>query len=74
MEKMSREMMEIMLDDWMADHYDDKMGGDLVIDRDTIRYDEDDELWECDAHDDRCAYTMCAYDGDIRIEYSGALR
>lgn len=72
--EMSREMMEIMLDDFMADHYDDTMAGDLVIERDTIHYNEDDGLWECDAHDDRYAYTMYAYDGDICIEYSGSLR
>jgi hypothetical protein len=72
----SREMMEIMLDDWVADHAADEPNEmeNVVIDRDTIHYNEDDGLWECDAHDDRYAYTMYAYDGDICIEYSGSLR
>lgn len=66
---MDRDMMDMMISDYLADHEDEL--SDLVVDRETIRYDEDDARWECNAHDDKACYVLVDYDGDIRIFYVG---
>ena len=68
-EEMNAEMMEIMVDDFIADasgEYDD-----LILHRETAHYNEEIELWTMEAEDDKFDYTLAAYpDGVIRIYYS----
>lgn len=66
MYEMSKDMMDTMIRDWLADNAGEM--ADLVVDYDSIRYDEDEEEWIADAHDDSTSYTLVAYrDGNIRI-------
>lgn len=68
MYEMNRDMMDTMIRDWLADNAEEM--ADLVVDYDSIRYDEDDEQWVADAHDDSTSYTLVAdSDGSIRICY-----
>ena len=66
MYEMSKDMMDTMIRDWLADNAGEM--ADLVVDYDSIRYDEDEEEWIADAHDDSTSYTLVTYrDGNIRI-------
>lgn len=66
MYEMNRDMMDTMIRDWMADNAEEM--ADLVIDYDSIRYDDDLKEWIADAHDDSTSYTLKACsDGFIRI-------
>lgn len=68
-----------MVNDWLADHEEIT---DLVIDGepyyepDIWQQDGDPNCehgcWQQDAHDDKCLYTLVAYDdGNMEIYYSG---
>lgn len=66
MYEMSKDMMDTMIRDWLADNEEEM--ADLVVNYDSIRYNEDEEEWIADAHDDSTSYTLVAYsDGNIRI-------
>ena len=66
MYEMSRDMIGTMIRDWLADNAEEM--ADLVVDYDSIRYDEDEEEWVADAHDDSTSYTLVACgDGNIHI-------
>ena len=54
---------------WLADNAEEM--ADLVVEYDSIRYDEDDAQWIANAYDDRTDYLLVADDGDIRICYAG---
>jgi hypothetical protein len=64
MYEMNRDMMDTMIRDWLADNAEEM--ADLVVDYDSIRYDEDE--WIADAHDDNTSYTLKAdNDGFVHI-------
>lgn len=53
MEKMNAEMMEIMVNDWMADYADEME--DLILDGNAY-YNEELSCWCMDAHDNERDY------------------
>lgn len=58
---MDKDMMDIMLRDWMSDNPDV-----LNIDFDSIRYDDEYGHWSATAIDkEGDVYTLIAYDGNI---------
>lgn len=66
MYEMSRDTMDTMVRDWLADNAEEM--ADLVVDYGSIRYDEDEEEWVADARDDNTSYTLkAASDGCIHI-------
>ena len=66
MYEMNRDMMDTMIRDWLADNAEEM--ADLVVDYDSIRYDEDEDECIADAHDDNTSYTLKANnDGFVHI-------
>ncbi len=67
---MDKELFEVMIDDFISES--EEMD-DFVVDYDSIHYDDDLKTWVAEAKDKKCAYTLYAHDGDVIIEYDGAL-
>lgn len=71
---MDKELFEIMVSDWLADHegvYETKglVLGEIVV--------LDDGRWAIEAEDDDCLYLLAQTpgdDGDLRLEYHGSRR
>lgn len=62
-----KEMFEIMVADWLTDNAEET--ADLKIGE---AYQNEDGEWVADAEDEKCAYVLFAFDGDICLLYSGA--
>lgn len=71
--KYDRETFELMVDDYLFDHYtDDSVDGKITIDRDTIEYDEDNKHWHVNVKfdDDEHWYSVAGYDdGNCELFY-----
>lgn len=61
---MNEELMEIMVADFIADHFDEME--DLILDGKPY-YDAELEQWVQDAHDNKNTYTLANIDGSIEI-------
>lgn len=66
---MNRDLFEIMVSDYMADHvHNDDDPLQLIG---APYYDDDLETWVQDAEDLKCIYLLLSHDGEITIEYIG---
>lgn len=64
--RMDAEMMSIMVDDYLADHYEEFEDGPLALDG-APYYDAELGEWKQEAHDSEHSYTLVARHGDIII-------
>lgn len=68
-----QETFELMVDDYLFDHYtDDYVDGKITIDRDIIEYDEEHEHWTANVkfEDDEHWYSIAGYDdGNCELFY-----
>lgn len=69
----TKQDVEAMIEDYLADHPEyTEDEGPLIVDYDTIGYDQEMGYWSAEAYDKKGAYALVADDeGNIHIEFIG---